>query len=102
MRTKGDRRGFSLLELIIAMCLSSVVLITVFSIAASMVQFEVEGGRKGSVTAWSLASITNMNRDIANSSVIEWPNGAGASADSLVLCTNWTRIVNAPPGRTAF
>lgn len=94
-----DRRGFSLLELIIAMSLSAVVLITVFSIAASMVQFELEGGRKGSVTAWSLASITAMNRDIASASVIEWPNGAGAAANSLVVCTNWTRIVNGPNGQ---
>lgn len=99
MRIEGNRGGFSLLELIIALSLSSVVLITVFSIAASMVQFEVEGGRKGSVTAWSLASISAMNRDIASASVIEWPNGAGSASDALVLCTNWTRLVNGPNGQ---
>ncbi|MBI3564677.1 MAG: prepilin-type N-terminal cleavage/methylation domain-containing protein [Elusimicrobia bacterium] len=98
MRIRQNRGGFSLLELIIAMSLSAVVLITVFSIAASMVQFEVEGGRKGSVTAWSLASIANMNRDIASASVIEWPNGAGAADNNLVLCTNWSRLMAPPNG----
>ncbi len=96
MRIRDDR-GFSMLELIVAMSISSVVLITVFSVAASMIQFEVEGGRKGSVTAWSLASIANLNRDIAGASVIEWPNGAGAADNNLVLCNNWSRSGPMPP-----
>ena len=98
MRPRRDRRGFSLLELVIALSLSAVVLISVFSIAASMVQFEVEGGRKGSVTAWSLASITAMNRDIASASVIQYPTALN-SANSLVVCTNWTTLLNAPNGQ---
>jgi prepilin-type N-terminal cleavage/methylation domain-containing protein len=96
-----DRRGFSLLELIIALSISSVVLITIFSIAASMIQYEVEGERKGSVTAWSLASISNLNRDVAGASVIEWPNGAGSADNSLVLCNNWSRSGPMPPAAAA-
>lgn len=97
MKTRKGQAGFTLLELILAVSISSVVLITVFSIAASMVQFEVESGRKGSVTAWSLAAISNMNRDIAGASVIEWPNGAGAADNSLVVCTNWSRNAGGGP-----
>lgn len=91
MRIEKDRRGFTLLELILAVSISSVVLITVFSIAASMVQFEVESGRHGSVTAWSLAAISNMDRDIADASVVEWPLAGNPGDNSLVLCTNWSR-----------
>ncbi len=92
-----ENRGFSLIELVIATGISSAVLIGVLSIAASMVQYEVESGRKSSVTAWSLASITAMNRDIASGSVIQWPNVAGGVADSLVICTNWSRLAGGGP-----
>lgn len=97
MTPRKKTAGFTLIELIVALSLSSIVLVGVFSIMTSMVQYEIEGGRKGSVTAWSLASISAMNRDIANASVIEYPN-VGASADSLVLCNNWSRLMSPPNG----
>ncbi len=104
MKKARNRRGFSLLELIIAVSISSIVLIGIFSIAASMVQFEVESARKGSISAWTMASITSMNRDIAGASVLQWPNGNGASADTLLVCTNWSRLIAPTPdgGRLSF
>ena len=97
MKSLKNSCGFSLLELIIAVSISSLVLIGIISVATSMVQFEVESARKGSVTAWTMASITTMNRDIASASVIQWPSGDGATADTVRLCTNWSRLAGAGP-----
>jgi prepilin-type N-terminal cleavage/methylation domain-containing protein len=84
--------GFSLLELIIALSISSIVLIGVFSMTTSMIQYEVEGIRKGSVNGWSLASLMSMNREIENSSVLVYP--ISGAQDFLVVCDNWSRLMN--------
>jgi prepilin-type N-terminal cleavage/methylation domain-containing protein len=91
--------GFTLIELIVAMVLSSVVLMGLFSIMTNMVQAEVNGMRQGTVTAWSLAGISAMNSDIAGASYIAYPGAGNAGADALVVCTNWSP--NALPGPTA-
>lgn len=87
--------GVSLIELIIAVALSTVVLVGIFSVMTSMVQTQVEGGRKGSVTAWSLASLKSMSTDIASASSLVYPDSNSAdhltSADMLVVCTNWSQ-----------
>ena len=97
MRRLYKRQGFSLIELVIAVSISSAVLIGIFALASSMVQYEVESARKGSVTAWTMASISNMSRDIAGASVLQWPAGDGATADKLRLCTNWSRLAGPGP-----
>jgi prepilin-type N-terminal cleavage/methylation domain-containing protein len=85
--------GVTLIELLVAVSLSSIVLIGVFSMTASMVQYEVEGLRKGTVTGWSLASLVAMNREIEGASVLVYP-AAGSGANYLVVCSNWSRILN--------
>ena len=64
MKIQSTQSGFTLIELVIAVSISSVVLIGLLGIASSMVQFEVESARNGSVTAGTMASITSMNRDM--------------------------------------
>ena len=90
------RAGFTLLELVIALSLSSIVLIGVFSMMASMMTYEAEGLRKGSVNAWSLASLVAMNREIESASALVYPTTGGQ--DSLVICTNWSRLMNTTGG----
>ena len=96
--TPRRRRGFTLLELVIALALSSIVLVGVFAMMASMVQYEAEGLRKGSVNGWSLASLVAMNREIEDASVLVTPRTGGA--DTLVVCDNWSRLMNKTGGAT--
>lgn len=91
------RRGFTLIELVMALALAAVVLLGVFSILASMIQNEVQSLRKGTVTGWALASVVAMNREIASGSVLAYPP-RGIGDDSLVICTNWSRLMNPPNG----
>lgn len=99
MKRRKSQAGFTLLELIIAASLSTIVMIGVFSLMANMVQSEVDGMRNGTVSAWTLANINAMNTEIAGSSYISVPS-PGASGDSLVVCTNWsaTALGPATPG----
>jgi prepilin-type N-terminal cleavage/methylation domain-containing protein len=93
---RSHRKGFTLLELVIALALSSIVLIGVFSMMASMVQYEAEGLRKGSVNGWSLASLVAMNREIEGASVLVYPTTGGQ--DTLVVCSNWSRLMTGGGG----
>lgn len=92
-RRRADA-GFTLLELIIALSISTIVLIGSFSMLSSMVQYEVEGMRKGSINGWSLAALVAMNREIENANVLVYPP-PGGSSNAMSVCTNWSRISGA-------
>lgn len=92
-RPRRRARGFTLLELVIATSLSAIVLVGVFTMGASMVQYEAEGMRKGSINGWSLASLVAMNRELEDASALVYPT-TGAQ-DSLVFCSNWSRLSGA-------
>lgn len=98
MRLPRGRAGFSLTELIIAMLLSSFVMIGIVGISSQMVRFQVEGMRKGTVTGWSLVAITAMNREIEDGTTLIYPTNASGAADSMSLCHNYTHLTNAAIG----
>lgn len=86
-------RGFSLLELLIAVSLSVIVLMAIFGMMTSMFRFQVEGLKKSTVTGWSLASLMKMNKEIESASVMAYPTDA-TPRDWIVGCTNWSRILS--------
>lgn len=91
MPSAKSRRGFSLMELIIAMLLSSFVLIGIVGVSSQMLRFQVEGMKKGTVTGWSLVSISRMNKEIEDASVLVHPPDGGVPSDTLIGCANWSR-----------
>lgn len=86
--------GFSIIELVIAISLSSFVLVGVATIAAQMARSQIEGIRSGTMTGWSLVSYLSMSKEIEDANVLAFPIANGASADSLLVCKNWSRVVN--------
>lgn len=99
MRTKKNRQaGFSLLELVIAVSLASLVLIAVASIASQMARAQVEGMRDGTSTGWSVISYMSMAKEIEDSNVLGYPSTDGTSADAIVMCKNWSRMIGTAPG----
>jgi len=90
--------GFSLIELIIAVSLASFVLVGVATIAAQMTRAQVEGIRSGTVTGWSLVSYLSMAKEVEDSNVLAFPIADASSADSLLVCRNWSRMMGAAPG----
>lgn len=85
-------RGYTMLELLIAVSLSMVVLMAVFGVLTSMFRFQVEGLKKNTVTGWSLSSLMKMNKEIESASVLAYPTNA-TPVDTVVGCTNWSRII---------
>lgn len=93
-----DPRGFSIIELVIAISLASFVLVGVATIAAQMARHQVEGIRSGTATGWSIVSYQAMSKEIEDANVLAYPYNNGDSADSIILCKNWSRAKAALPG----
>lgn len=98
MKKSKCRAGFSLLELVIAVSLASLVLIAVASIASQMARQQVEGMRDGTSTGWSVISYMAMAKEIEDSNVLAYPSTNGTAADAIVLCKNWSRMLGPLPG----
>lgn len=94
---RGRRAGYSLIELMIAMSLASIVMVAVVSVSSSLIHFQVEGMRKGRVTGWALMSVMTMNREIEDANVLVHPLTGGA--DWVVVCNNWSRLQSAADKR---
>jgi prepilin-type N-terminal cleavage/methylation domain-containing protein len=116
MSPKKRAPGFTLIELIVAVGLSSIAMMGMFALMTSMVQTEVSAMRGGTVTAWAIANINAMMSDIPAGGFLSSPGtgGApspGATSDTLTVCTNWAwgavipgaaGVVQASAGNTVY
>lgn len=91
--------GFSIIELVIAISLSSFVLVGVATIAAQMARTQVDGIRSGTVTGWSLVSYQSMAKEIEDANVLAFPINNGDTSDALIVCKNWSRGMDGPDRR---
>lgn len=91
--------GFSIIELVIAISLSSFVLVGVATIAAQMARSQMEGIRSGTMTGWSLVSYLAMAKEIEDANVLAFPIADGSSSDSVIVCKNWSRMQSPAPGK---
>ena len=89
----SDQKGFSIIELVIAVSLASFVLVGVASIAAQMARNQVEGIRSGTATGWAVISYVAMSKEIEDANVLAFPIANGAGSDSIIICKNWSRVV---------
>ena len=103
MKAKAARSGFTLMEMIVALCLSAFVIIGVVGVATQMIRFHMESDAKNGVTSWNLLAMTYMNQEIQGSSTLYCPfDPSQASAhsgdpgctattsDVLSSCNNWS------------
>jgi prepilin-type N-terminal cleavage/methylation domain-containing protein len=104
MRQKpADRRpptGFTLIEMLVATVLASVVLLGLFNLVTSMVTNEVNSMRTGTVSAWSLTAAKAMTTDISGASTLRYPAAGGAGSDYLIVCSNFSPMMNTAGGGT--
>jgi len=89
---KNQSRGFSLLEMLVAVSLSAIVLIAIFNVFSSMVRFQIEGSKKSTATGWALASLSKMAKEIEQCTVMPYPDSSAVPSDIFVGCTNWNRV----------
>jgi len=86
------RRAFTLVELIIALVLSTFVLVGLIGVTSQMLRYEFESSRKSTSTNWSLMALDQMKRELQQGSVLHIP-ASPTGTISLVLsgCSNWTK-----------
>ena len=85
------RPGFSLVELVVALTLSSFVLVGIVGVASQMVRFQIETSNTGTVTGWTLLTLNQMNRELQDASVLN-----SVSATSLSGCGDFSKVNNQP------
>lgn len=98
MRNRRSAQGFTLVELIIALSLSSFILAGIVGVASQMVRFQMEGKKKGDVTGWTIVSLIKMNKELENASVLDCPSSyagcSGLTSDYISGCSNYTRMTS--------
>ena len=85
-----NRRGYTLLELIIACSLVMIVLYGLYTSFSSMVNFQSEALRKSSVNSWTVASLGTMTKEIENATILYFPNSANTPTNNILGCSNWS------------
>lgn len=93
---KRGRRGFTLVELIVALVLSAFILVGIVGVATQMVRFQMEGQRKGEVSGWTLLSLAKMHKELEDASVLDFPSITNTTGDHISGCSNYTRVTDAP------
>ncbi len=88
---KNARAGFTLLEMMIAVGLSSMVLVAVVSVSTSMIRTHMDGIRKGTIAGWSSVSFVHMSQEIERANVLVSPTSGAPDSNLLVGCVNWSR-----------
>ncbi|MDE1977680.1 MAG: prepilin-type N-terminal cleavage/methylation domain-containing protein [Elusimicrobia bacterium] len=87
------KKGFTLIEMIVAILLSTLVLLGIIAVAASMVRQHFESLAQGELSGQTLLSLDEMNRQIENASALVAPapggNANGGNGDDLSFCVNW-------------
>jgi hypothetical protein len=90
MKTRG---GYTLLELIIASSLVTLVLAAMYSMVSSVVNFQTEAMRKSSVSGWNAVSMNMMTKEIEDATVIYYPDSSAPSlgnSNAVLGCSNWS------------
>lgn len=95
------RRGLTLIEMIVAIFLSSLVLLAIVGVAAQMIRFQMEGTTKSGVAGWTMISLDQMNRELQDATALYCPSagpgyGCGSTTSSYLSgCKNYSLM---PPG----
>lgn len=90
-----QRPAFTLIELIVALVLSTFVLVAIVGITAQMLRYEFEGTRKSVSTNWSTAAQDAIKKDLSSASVLYCPSASGINHTGLggAGCTQVTSQV---------
>lgn len=93
MRTSSER-GYTLLELIVALSLSSFVMMGIISVATAMVRFQFQAGLSGNAGGGTLIAVGRMTRQLEDASYLRDPASLAAPQDYVAGCTNWSASGN--------
>lgn len=91
--TIRGRKGFSLIELLVAMGLSIFVMGTIIMLSTSTVRSQLDSARKGSATGATLYGLVRMQAELEDASYLSRPPDSTPTGDILSGCTNWSAVL---------
>ncbi len=89
--------GFTLVEMIVAVALSSIVMVGLIDITASMLQRHFEGIRHGAVDSETLYSLDQMRLEIEAATYYSNPSTSSPASLSIQGCGNYSSTTNLGP-----
>jgi len=87
--------GFTLMELLIAMSLSTLVIAAVVAFATSMIRTQFQEIRRGEVSGATILSLDQLRTDLENATYLQFPSAAAVS-NVLSGCANYSMALNTP------
>jgi hypothetical protein len=88
---KTMRGGFSLIELIMALVLSTFVLVGIITVASQMIRYEMEGSSLATVSNWDMVSMQQMSLELQNGTSLVSPSEAAPTSAVLSGCGNFSQ-----------
>ncbi len=87
------KKGFTLIELVIAVALSVMVMIAAVNVSTIMVRQQLQGVHRGEVNGMTLAALDSMSRDIEGASYLKVTTLGSPPVGNVVAgCTNWSSV----------
>jgi prepilin-type N-terminal cleavage/methylation domain-containing protein len=83
------RSGFTLIEMLVAVALSSIVMVGLIDITASMLERHFEGIRHGKIDSETLYSLEQMRLELEAATYYSYPNTASPSGMSIQGCGDY-------------
>lgn len=95
--TRKPNAGFTLIELILSLSLSTFVLMGIVMVAASAMRAHFEQIRKGEANVYTLYSAQQLTRDLEEATYIppNFPPAGAGGGNVLKGCKNYSPILNA-------
>ena len=92
---KAGAAGFTLMELVVSLALSTLVLVGVLMFATSVIKTQFLETMRGKVSGTTLLSLDQLRADMVNATYLQSP-ASGSTSDVLSGCSNYSsRSLNA-------
>lgn len=85
-----NRRGFTLLELIIAVAIAIAVMSAVVNISSIVTRYHLQASNKVIVSGNAISALQEVTRELEAATFVRVPMPLGTSADWVQVCRNWS------------
>lgn len=95
--TRTGRAGFTLMELVMAMAITGIILLTVMYLSTNAVRYQTESVLKSEAASSALYSLAQMRRELEDATYIQpKPGGCTLSGgcNQIAGCLNWNFVTN--------